>query len=257
MQIFKVALSIFLVCSFLKNNSLKAQPVTIKYMTSDKVLITADVYAPNAADAAFIILFHQAKYSRGEFLEIAPKLNSLGFNCMAVDLRSGEETNGIENQTWKYCDSLKMETRFIDAYSDIRASISYIRRKFPTAKVILFGSGYSASLSLKMAGDNPSGISAVVAFSPGEYFSAFGWSRDIIQISSSHIKCPVFITSARSEEDNWRKIFEAIPVQTKSSFIPQQEGKNGAKVLWSVFPENEEYWKALKMFLTKYFSKGK
>ncbi len=234
-----------------------AQPETIRLMSSDKIVITADVYVPNPPEAAFVLLFHQAKYSRGEYIEIAPKLNAMGFNCMAVDLRSGEEINGIEDQTFKYADSLKMETRYTDAYTDIRTALSYARKKYPAARVILFGSAYSASLSLKLAGDNPAGISAVIAFSPGEYFSAFGWNRDIIQTSASHIKCPVFITSARSEEDNWKKIYDAIPVLTKSSFLPQQEGKNGAKVLWSAFPESEEYWKALKAFLTKYFPKGR
>jgi predicted alpha/beta superfamily hydrolase len=139
----------------------------------------------------------------------------------------------------------------------MRTALSYVKRKYPTAKIILFGSSYTASLSLKLAGDNPAGIAGVVAFSPGEYFSAFGWNRDIIQTSSSKINCPVFITSARSEEDNWKKIYDAIPAKTKTFFLPQVEGKSGAKVLWSNFPESEEYWKALKGFLVKYYPKGK
>jgi pimeloyl-ACP methyl ester carboxylesterase len=234
-----------------------SQPKTIQLMTPDKVVVTADLYMPNPENATFIILCHQANYSRGEYIEIAPKLNALGYNCMAVDLRSGDEINGIENQTFKFADSLKMQTRYTDAYLDMKTSLSYIRNKYPTAKVILFGSAYSGSLALKMAGDNPAGIAGVIAFSPGEYFSAFGWNRDIIQTSSSRIKCPVFITSARSEEDQWRKIYNAIPVQTKVSFLPTHDGKNGAKVLWSAFPESEEYWMALKNFLAKYYPKGR
>jgi len=233
------------------------QVKTFQLMAPDKVVITADLYAPKPDNATFIILFHQAKYSRGEYIEVAPKLNALGFNCMAVDLRSGEEINGVENLTFRYADSLKKETRYTDAYSDMRTALSYIKNKYPNAKIILFGSGYTACLSLKLAGDNPAGISGVIAFSPGEYFSAFGWNRDIIQTSSSHIKCPVFIASAKSEEDQWRKIYDAIPVQTKVSFLPTLEGKNGAKVLWSAFPESEEYWMALKNFLAKYYPKGK
>jgi dienelactone hydrolase len=235
----------------------EAQVKTIHLMTPDKVVVTADLYMPNPENATFIILYHQANYSRGEYIEIAPKLNALGYNCMAVDLRSGDEINGIENQTFKFADSLKMQTRYTDAYLDMKTSLSYIRNKYPTAKVILFGSAFSGSLALKMAGDNPAGISGIIAFSPGEYFSAFGWNRDIIQTSSSRIKCPVFITSARSEEDQWRKIYDAIPVQTKVSFLPTHDGKNGAKVLWSAFPESEEYWMALKNFLAKYYPKGR
>ncbi len=228
------------------------QSITIQFMTNDKVMVTADLYAPNDVKAPFILLFHQATYSRGEFLEIAPKLNALGFNCMAVDLRSGENINGLVNQTWKFADSLGMQTRYIDAYTDMRAALSYVKRKYPGAKIILFGSSYSASLSIKLASDFPEGISGVVAFSPGEYFSKFGWSRDIIQTSAARVKCPVFITSSSDEKETWQKIYDAIPVQTKVAFVPQSAGKHGAKTLWNAFPESAEYWQALKSFLTRF-----
>ncbi len=233
-------------------NPALGQSARVQFMTNDKVTVTADVYAPNPATATFIILFHQANYSRGEYLEIAPKLNALGFNCMAVDLRSGEAANGIENKTWRYADSLKMQTRYVDAYTDMRAALSYVKRKYPNSKIILLGSSYSASLSIKLAGDFPERISGVVAFSPGEYFSKFGWSRDIIQTSATHVKCPVFITSARNEQESWQKIYDAVPVQGKVAFLPQANGMHGAKALWNAFPENTEYWTALKNFLTRF-----
>jgi len=231
---------------------IQAQSTTVQFMTNDKVQVTADLYAPNASTAPFIILFHQATYSRGEYVEIAPKLNALGFNCLAVDLRSGGPVNGIENKTWWYADSLKMQTRYVDAYTDMRAAVSYVKRKFPGSKIILFGSSYSASLSIKLASDFPEGINGVVAFSPGEYFSKFGWNRDIIQTSASKVKCPVFITSSRDEQESWQKIYDAIPVQGKISFVPQVNGKHGAKALWNIFPENTEYWTALKNFISRF-----
>jgi pimeloyl-ACP methyl ester carboxylesterase len=232
--------------------NLIAQSNTVRFMTNDKVVVTADLYTPNPATAPFIILFHQATYSRGEYLEIAPKLNAMGFNCMAVDLRSGESVNGVENKTWRYADSLKMQTRYVDAYTDMRAALSYVKRKFPSAKIILFGSSYSASLAIKLASDYPERISGVVAFSPGEYFSKFGWNRDIIQSSASQIKCSVFITSSRDEQESWQKIYDAIPIQGKVAFLPQANGKHGAKALWTAFPENTEYWAALKNYLNRF-----
>jgi len=145
-----------------------------------------------------------------------------------------------------------MQTRYVDAYTDMRAAVSYVKRKFPGSKIILFGSSYSASLSIKLASDFPEGINGVVAFSPGEYFSKFGWNRDIIQTSASKVKCPVFITSSRDEQESWQKIYDAIPVQGKISFVPQVNGKHGAKALWNIFPENTEYWTALKNFISRF-----
>jgi len=87
----------------------------------------------------------------------------------------------------------------------MRAALAYVKRKYPGTKIVLMGSSYSASLSIKLASDFPEGISGVVAFSPGEYFSKFGWSRDIIQTSAAKIKCSVFITSSPEEKESWQK----------------------------------------------------
>jgi len=235
-------------------SSALAQSKTVQFPTSDKVKVTADLYTPNAATAPFIILFHQANYSRGEFIEIAPRLNKLGFNCMAVDLRSGDGINNIINETYKMADSLRMETRYTDAYTDIRASVSYVKKNYQGAKIILFGSSYSASLAIKMASDYPQGISGVVAFSPGEYFAKFGWNREIIKISAAKVTCPVFIASADNEKDSWKAIYDAIPGQNKSSFVPDSGGIHGAKTLWKSFPDSEAYWKALTSFLKRFLS---
>ena len=235
-----------------EQSDVMAQPKMVHFRAWDKMEVTADLYAPNAATAPFIILYHQANYSRGEFIEIAPKLNELGFNCMAVDLRSGGVINNVENKTYHLADSLKKETRYTDAYGDLRAAVSYVRKTYPGAKIILLGSSYSASLAIKMAGDYPTNIAGVVAYSPGEYFSKFGWARDIIQQAASKAKCPIYITSAKSEEESWIKIYNAIPVSTKVKFIPNGNGQHGAKALWKVFPEHTEYWASLKKFLAQF-----
>jgi dienelactone hydrolase len=232
--------------------SVFGQTKTIQFPTSDKLKVTADLYTPNAATAPFIILFHQANYSRGEYVEIAPRLNKLGFNCMAVDLRSGDGINNVVNETFKLADSLRMETRYTDAYTDIRAAVSYVKKNYPGSKIILFGSSFSASLAIKMASEYPLGISGVVAFSPGEYFAKFGWNREIIKISAAKVTCPVFIASAANEQESWKAIYDAIPGQNKVSFVPASGGIHGAKTLWSTFPDNEAYWKALSSFLKRF-----
>ena len=49
------------------------------------------------ANAPVLVLFHQAGWSRGEYREIAPKLNELGYICLAIDQRSGKGVNGVAN----------------------------------------------------------------------------------------------------------------------------------------------------------------
>ena len=77
---------------------------TIQFNSGDGIRVTADVYMTESADAPFILLFHQAGYSRGEYREIAPRLNAMGYNCMAVDQRSGKEVVGVQNLTHEMAD---------------------------------------------------------------------------------------------------------------------------------------------------------
>ena len=72
----------------------------ISFPAKDGIEVTADLYFL-ASDKPYVILLHQARYSRGEYIEIAPKIVNLGYNCIAVDLRSGNEVNGVVNETAK------------------------------------------------------------------------------------------------------------------------------------------------------------
>ena len=62
---------------------LAAELITLK--AADGLTITADVYRTvERSDATWIVLAHQAQASRGEYTTIAPRLNRLGFNAIAL-----------------------------------------------------------------------------------------------------------------------------------------------------------------------------
>ena len=92
---------------------------TISFKSKDGVEIAADLYMTHPDTVPFIVLFHQAGSSRGEYLDIAPQLNQLGFNCLAVDLRSGKESNGIVNLTNEHARSAMKETSYLDAFQEM------------------------------------------------------------------------------------------------------------------------------------------
>ncbi len=128
-----------------KNSDLNEE--TLHFKARDGVNITADLYMTSAAEAPFILLFHQAGYSRGEYKEIAPKLNQLGFNCLAIDQRSGDKVNGIINETHIDAKKLNKPTQYIDAIPDLEAAYAYVRNKLNPNKMIIWGSSYSAALT--------------------------------------------------------------------------------------------------------------
>ena len=182
--------------------------------TADGLTITADLYAAHEdKNTPFIVLCHQAGWSRGEYRETAPKLNALGFNCLAIDQRSGKTVNGVDNETVAKARVAKKGTDFPDAEQDIITAIKWAKENQADGKLILWGSSYSAALVLRIAGEHPDLIDGVMAFSPGEYFTRFGKSDDWIASSAKKISVPVFITSAKREQKAWKAIYDSIPLE--------------------------------------------
>lgn len=235
-------LLILIIC--ISTIGLFAQTETIKFPSEDGIEITADLYKINDS-ASWIILYHQAGYSRGAYLSIAPKLNELGFNCIATDQRSGKEVNEVINQTHLEAEKQGKETKYINAIPDLKATINYAKNTLKASEIIIWGSSYSAALSFYLGSQYPNDIKAILAFSPGEYFEI---GDKTIGSFAAQVKCPVFICSAKSEEQYWRMIYDAIPGD-KYFYLPQEEGFHGSKALWPDKEGHELAWKEVEEFL--------
>ena len=219
---------------------------TVTFPTTDDLTITADLYWTGDGNAPFILLFHQADYSRGEYLEIAPKLNALGYNCLAIDQRSGGVANGVKNETYQAAKSAGLQTGYIQAYPDLESALDYVMQTYMPSQLIVWGSSYSSSLALILASKHPDEISAVLAFSPGEYFKLDG--KQVADYAAS-ITQPAFITSAKSEEKSWRGIADQIKSSGSVFFVPEGNGRHGSSALFEKTPNNAEYWTAVESFL--------
>ena len=214
----------------------------VSFKSEDGVLITADHYQINE-EYPYIILFHQASSSRGEFNEIAEKLMKLRYNCLAVDLRSGDNSNFVRNETTISARELSKPTRFLDTRQDIRAAIDYAYNANPK-ELILFGSSYSASLVM-LEGEKNSHVKAVIAFSPGEYFG-----DDLrMETSLDSISKPLFVAVTRREFPYVKQMLNHLPEDAYMLFQPDGEGVHGARALWEDNASKDEYWLALLLFI--------
>ncbi|MEM7315460.1 MAG: alpha/beta hydrolase [Planctomycetota bacterium] len=222
---------------------------TIKFESADGLPITGDLYLKHDKKAPFILLCHQAGWSRGEYREIAPKLNKLGFNCLAIDQRSGKAINGVANETVSAAKAAGKPTEFLDAEQDIVAALKHVRKKYASGKLILWGSSYSSALALRIVGMNKGIADGVMSFAPGEYFVRFGKPEDFIKQGASKLTVPVFITSAKNEYPRWQEIFASIPSKSKSKFVPTTDGNHGSRALFERFEDHGAYWKAVNAFL--------
>lgn len=221
----------------------------LEFPSMDGLTITANSYEliPNGVRPMeeYIILCHQAGFSRGEYRETARRLNDLGYSCLAIDLRSGEECNLFTNETARRAKEKGLPTEYTDAEQDMIAAIDFVYEK--TGKpVILLGSSYSASLALKVAVGNEK-ISKVIAFSPGEYFKSFKLAEKIKGLDK-----PTFLTSSKKESADLQSLATSISSEKKVVFTPESEGVHGSSALWEENEGNEEYWAALKEFLSNH-----
>ena len=220
-------------------------PKTKTIKAADGVDVTIDEYLVSDT-STYIVLCHQAGYSRGEYPETATKLNKLGYNCIALDARSGKGVNNVWNQTAINAKQAGKSTTYLDAEQDIVAVGNYAYKK-SNKKIILLGSSYSASLALKISTTNAE-IKAVVAFSPGEYFG------DKLNLKSAIalLDKPVFVTSSKTEATEVTALVKDVKSKMVTQFIPATaEGIHGASALWFSTPNYNEYWIALIGFLNK------
>ena len=215
----------------------------VTFITSDSLEVTADLYLIND-EYPYLILFHQEGSSRGEYNETAQKFLKLNFNCLAVDLRSGENSNYIRNETSRKARETGKPSRFIDALSDIDASIEYTHN-LNNQDVILIGSSYSASLCMIAGKDNPN-VKAVIAFSPGEFF---GDDLRIEQKLDTFPK-PLFVTGTETEYPYITQMLQKIITQENVTFFKPADspGQHGSMALWEDNPSKDEYWLALLLF---------
>ncbi len=216
---------------------------TIHFPSKDGLSITADLYlVENPKD--FILLCHQAGFSRGEYIETAKRLNKLGYSCMAIDQRSGKVANNIINETAKLAKekNIKIESYF-EVKPDIESAIDYLYKMNDNKPIIIVGSSYSASLSLYLATKNNK-IKAVAAFSPGEYLKGVDLTNYI-----SNLDKPVFVTSSKKEIAQVEGIISKVKSTQIIQFKPNEKGIHGSRMLWKQTKGYQECWNEFTKFL--------
>ncbi|MCH8273442.1 MAG: alpha/beta hydrolase [Armatimonadetes bacterium] len=218
----------------------------ITFKAADGATVYADLFeAEGGKEAPVILLFHQAGSNAGEYATIAPRLVKMGFNCLAVDLRSGGKGWGRQNRT---VEALGRSEEYMDAYQDMQAALSYAKDEGYTGGVLIWGSSYSASLAIRLGGDRADDVAAVLAFSPGEYFG----SGDPVRKWASSVAAPIFVTSGGGGEvDVAREILNAASPGQRTHHIPKK-GVHGSSTLRSDKNSDgaEENWAAVERFLS-------
>ncbi|NQU33753.1 MAG: hypothetical protein HQ521_11000 [Bacteroidetes bacterium] len=222
-----------------------SDPIAVEFPSLDSLMISANIY-DISKDSPVIVLCHQARFNKFEYEGIAQKLNKLGFNCIAIDQRSGGPIGNKINETAIRALEDGKDTDYIDAEPDIIAAINYAVARYGKP-IILWGSSYSSTLALYIAAEN-NNVGAVVAFSPGNYLSDYKGS--LIDVLSGFEK-PMFVTSSKREAEGVKSLLQNVDMNdSQILFEPLGEGHHGSRALWKSQRGGEEYWIAVNEFLT-------
>jgi dienelactone hydrolase len=228
-----------------------AEPVQFK--TADGVTIYGAYYPAKGTMQPMILLFHQAGANRYEYAPIAPKLVAVGFSCLAIDQRWGGEMFGHENETvQKLGHAETAEGNIAHLRADLEAAFQWARQKDPGRTIILWGSSYSASLIFPLAAEHPQEVSAVLAFSPGEYFEQ---DPRMIRDAAAKVHGPVFITSENDPErlSDATRIFEAVDSNNKVHYNAQYAVHGSATLREDRNPQGAAAnWRAVMHFLAQF-----
>jgi len=227
------------------------KPITVAGMQQDTLLVAsadglemrAIVYAIDSSSPV-IVLCHQARMNNYEYAEIAPKLNALGYNCVALDQRSGGPMDAHENITFNNAKTQGLATNYTTSLSDITAGVNLAAAKF-NQPVMLWGSSYSASLVLKVAMDNAN-VKSVVTFSPILKFDDGSTAADYFKNYNGK---PIFMTSTEKEAAPLTKALSHLPEDVLYQYYPDMKGTHGSKALWSSDPAHEAYWAEVEKWL--------
>ena len=236
---FRIALFLALITSQIVLSQTQRR---VMFPSKDGLTMTADMYETKTEDP-FIVLFHMAKSSRGEYKEIAQRFNKLELNAMAADLRCGREDKFIPNETNALAVRMGLDTKYLDAEQDMETAINnaYHIAKRP---VIVMGSSYSASLALKLAKGNPK-VKAVIAMSPGQYF---GNKLDMAEVCKDFDK-PVFMSCSAKERKYVQELSALMDKSKTVFFAPTEGGDHGSRSLEPDCEENTIYWIQLINFV--------
>ena len=218
-----------------------ANAETVRFKASDGVEVTAEFNTPKSRTSTVLVLYHMAGASRGEYTDIAKRLNQMGYATLAVDQRSGGKFNGVKNETAAQAGG---NVGYTQAIPDMIAAADWARKNSGAKRVGVLGSSYSAGLVLVLSGQNHKFADAIMSFSPGEYYGANYVAKEL-----GNIKVPVFLTAAKNETRQW-KPFESGIASPVTGFTPKGSGRHGASAL--VSRDGKEYWAALEGFLSQH-----
>jgi len=228
--------------------TLAQEEITFPTLNEDGATMYADRYAhAGETSRGTVLLFHDLNSGAQEYADIAPRLAAMGFEAVAVELRTGSDAAG-GNRTYQSTAASVMTTD--DGLPDARGALAWARQMLPDDPILLWGSGVSADMVIVIAAEDPEGIAGVLAFSPP---SMLVYSDEAE--AASKLTVPLFVSYATTPTDELAtvaKITNAAPSELLTLYKPEAGVHGVATLTESGNAEGwEANWTAVEEFLNR------
>jgi dienelactone hydrolase len=221
----------------------------VSFSSSEGVTLFGDLAIHPESDK-ILLLFHQGRSNvRAEFEYTLPKLYQMGYSILAMDIRNGGELYGSVNRTIA---NSAMESAYCDAESDISSSLDHLLSLDLKKKIILTGSSFSATMSIRVAADHQKDIAGVIAFSP----SSGGPMKDCLPDEAiADLKKPLLVVRPEREMEI-ESVADQLQLVKKNghqTFVAPN-GVHGSSLLvpYRVGKDVSENWLAIHNFLDQF-----
>ena len=221
------------------NAAVTVAPVTLR--AADGLTVYGRYYRA-ARPRALILLFHQAGSSMEEYAMIAPRLAQAGYSALAIDQRSGGAMFGA-NRT---AGQLRSDPGYAAAAKDLQAALDWAGMQ--GLPVVVWGSSYSAALAFPLVAANDGRVTAMLAFSPGEFLD----DKQAVARAAAAIDVPVFVAVANPDEAMAARPIVAALHGLKTLFIPQHGVHGSSTLIAGTNPAGAAgNWRAAMSFLRR------
>lgn len=142
-----------------------------------------------------------------------------GYNCMAIDQRSGGKINGVDNQTLIEALKASKDTGYPAAEQDIVAAVEYARKKIAKGKSF-YGEARIPRPSPLSSPRKIRASSTPSSASPGGVFRRIRAFEELGARARRATHGPVLVMGAANERQQEEMIFDAIADSRKELFVP-------------------------------------
>ncbi len=198
----------------------------ISLKTKDGVKISADLYSVDNA-FGWLVLVHMMPATKESYKDLATRLQRLGYESLAIDLRGHGESDGGPNGYLNFSD-VDNQKSILDLEA---AAIDLIQERGATPdKISFIGASIGANLSLQYISENPE-FKIVVLLSVGLNYHGIKTEPLVKNLKAGQ---KVFFISAKDDDNNTKesqKLFDLTPAGIEKEIKIYNSGGHGTDIL--------------------------